>query len=970
MGSVADTRMIGINCRFEHPSPSVSFQCQQFLVSTSISDFSPKDLWIDEVNPTVIHSNTSFNEERPSRTCVAESCNDAISEVSRETILLSSSIVNVHHPHLTNSSPICEFGADTISSQEVCVPRTSILDVVVANNKDTNSMNLDLEVDLEEHGADKEENRLFVCPSPLDVNTRKMFDEILSSRQDRQAQRLSSQLREIKYSWETTTNLDDRTYLIMEEVKKRETEERNCPLTCEKPGPLVTMVNNKDSCHIIHAPTAAETATGGVFDVEFGEVTEDHELAVARRVSMVEEDLSTIRTGAKEMDARKHKEVEPVATLVDSQNILMGKDEVKVAAEETVKVETDMGTELADICEGPAATKNDVGGNTYFKVQEVGKYIEESSIQLINERPEAINIVLNDNVSSHIIHVPAAVATAVDASPVRDHSQLLEHVFVDPRSCRIDPDPRHKDTQYSLMVNNAVRRTGVYGKDKICDLNFKRKVVELWSKSLMVDYNLKASLSLGLIFTTTIMNEKNVAELIVSQSQVLISTGKMNFIIVEACSPTWVKADATDCTHETVRNSLDIDPPKTFLLAAVVTVMLNYFIQFCQNKNMIYLVKEHQKLKNIMKGITISKWTSFHSIGLSEFERHDGLDETNVTRNGASGRVYKAFSCLVPLAQSLTWSVGVFSSKGVLLDLFDTWKKMKNIRLYVRMFVPVDSYEELSSQRTQVCKILQVEGKTTIVMSHHVMLLVQREPWLLSNTTLASDSDQTPYMRLEETAMQNRVASVIPTTEKSQLYCENGGEIMRIVVPSFTVFQFFALVAEQSAFHQLRSVEQLCCIIVLWQRSGCFVNAIQIVIQSIPKNTKSIGSRVEFLLKLFESKLCEKSCFPFDADTLLKGRAIPDRTAVWLMSITAKIQDFLVLGRYLIISDPGEKGYLEAACKIARVAKSYLSHGCNGYTNGLNAKRTGRNGDSQAQICFPIQNQRPFLLNPTLEQKR
>lgn len=115
---------------------------------------------------------------------------------------------------------------------------------------------------------------------------------------------------------------------------------------------------------------------------------------------------------------------------------------------------------------------------------------------------------------------------------------------------------------------------------------------------------------------------------------------------------------------------------------------------------------KHQKLKNIMKGITISKWTSFHSLGLSEFERHDGLDETNVTRNGASGRVYKAFRCLVPLAQSLTWSVGVFSSKGVLLDLFDAWKKMKNIRLYVRMFVLVDSYEELSSQRTQVCKNL------------------------------------------------------------------------------------------------------------------------------------------------------------------------------------------------------------------------------------------------------------------------
>lgn len=64
-----------------------------------------------------------------------------------------------------------------LSSQEVCVPRTSILDVAVANSKDTSSMSVHLEVDLEEHGANKEENK-FVCPSPLDVTAHKMFDEM------------------------------------------------------------------------------------------------------------------------------------------------------------------------------------------------------------------------------------------------------------------------------------------------------------------------------------------------------------------------------------------------------------------------------------------------------------------------------------------------------------------------------------------------------------------------------------------------------------------------------------------------------------------------------------------------------------------------------------------------------------------------------------------------------------------------
>lgn len=150
-----------------------------------------------------------------------------------------------------------------------------------------------------------------------------------------------------------------------------------------------------------------------------------------------------------------------------------------------------------------------------------------------------------------------------------------------------------------------VAASGVYGKDKICDLNFKRKVAELWSKSLMVDCNLKAPLPLSLsssldqIFATTIMNEKNVAELILSQSQGLSSTGNMNSVIVEACSSIWVKADAIDCTHEAVRNSLVIDPPiifeliswwqsgvplRTFLLDVVVTMMLKYFVQLCLNK--------------------------------------------------------------------------------------------------------------------------------------------------------------------------------------------------------------------------------------------------------------------------------------------------------------------------------------------------------------------------------------------------
>nr|XP_016475024.1 PREDICTED: uncharacterized protein LOC107796735 [Nicotiana tabacum] len=270
----------------------------------------------------------------------------------------------------------------------------------------------------------------------------------LSSRQDRQVQRLSSQLREIKDSWETKRNLDDHTYLVMAEVKKREIEQRNCPLIDERPEAINIVLNNNASNHIIHVPAVVATAV------------------VAEKNHHVMQD--------------------PITTWK------------KYMSEENLTSEVEL------------------------------KGIDKKIDKLVKEVEFA------------------------DASPVRDRSQLLEHVFADPRSCRIGPDPRHKvmtgvlaneeNEGFALLktatdksgyteeviIGMNVAASGVYGKDKICDLNFKRKVAELWSKSLMVDCNLKAPLPLSLsssldqIFATTIMNEKNVAELILSQSQVLI----------------------------------------------------------------------------------------------------------------------------------------------------------------------------------------------------------------------------------------------------------------------------------------------------------------------------------------------------------------------------------------------------------------------------------------------------------------
>lgn len=51
---------------------------------------------------------------------------------------------------------------------------------------------------------------------------------------------------------------------------------------------------------------------------------------------------------------------------------------------------------------------------------------------------------------------------------------------------------------------------------------------------------------------------------------------------------------------------------------------------------------KYKKLKKMKKGVTMSKWTSFHKLGFSESEVIHCLDEDNVIGTGASGKVYKA----------------------------------------------------------------------------------------------------------------------------------------------------------------------------------------------------------------------------------------------------------------------------------------------------------------------------------------
>ncbi|KAA8524320.1 hypothetical protein F0562_010743 [Nyssa sinensis] len=68
-----------------------------------------------------------------------------------------------------------------------------------------------------------------------------------------------------------------------------------------------------------------------------------------------------------------------------------------------------------------------------------------------------------------------------------------------------------------------------------------------------------------------------------------------------------------------------------FVLAGVVFVV-----------GVVWFLLKYRHFKKTKKGITISKWRSFHKLGFSEFEIADCLNEDSVIGSGASGKVYKA----------------------------------------------------------------------------------------------------------------------------------------------------------------------------------------------------------------------------------------------------------------------------------------------------------------------------------------
>ncbi|KAK4775970.1 hypothetical protein SAY87_023931 [Trapa incisa] len=77
--------------------------------------------------------------------------------------------------------------------------------------------------------------------------------------------------------------------------------------------------------------------------------------------------------------------------------------------------------------------------------------------------------------------------------------------------------------------------------------------------------------------------------------------------------------------------------------------------------------------------------------------------------------------------------------------------------------------------------------------------------------------------------------------------------------------QLLSLIAEQEAFHQLRTVEQLGYITSLAVRDDYGVGGLEFIVQSTSKDPKQVDSRVENFLRLFESKLYEMKKDEFES---------------------------------------------------------------------------------------------------------
>ncbi|MQL73216.1 hypothetical protein Taro_005571 [Colocasia esculenta] len=124
-------------------------------------------------------------------------------------------------------------------------------------------------------------------------------------------------------------------------------------------------------------------------------------------------------------------------------------------------------------------------------------------------------------------------------------------------------------------------------------------------------------------------------------------------------------------------------------------------------------------------------------LGVSGMAEDDEFHETDKIR-----RIQHSFGLVsVPtLAVDESWSC----------NLEIKWHRPKPIMLYVSLgYCPTDT--EGASQRVNVHRSLQIEGKTPVIISHRFMLPFRCEPLLLSNIKLQPEADQSLSLALKET---------------------------------------------------------------------------------------------------------------------------------------------------------------------------------------------------------------------------
>ncbi|XP_059308784.1 uncharacterized protein LOC132059955 isoform X2 [Lycium ferocissimum] len=269
----------------------------------------------------------------------------------------------------------------TSSSHEVCALETPILGNVIADNRDEGAMKLVVADGLNGNGVILNEIECSVPTSPFAANSKinlpnpkhKLLDEMSTSEVMGPFDKLSpisknlveaEQLenRVMAYS-EPKSKVFSTPEVLLEGKILEETEPwkgEECPAPEMLMEPIVSppscayclKVNEADlSSWMIVIPQeqksqATSSDTGIAADsITIANEEIDLNIIEGNDEMVIQQHIPTIETRAKDMDTRKHAEVEPLVMIVDAQGALIGKDKAVGIEKESANIEIEMNTE-------------------------------------------------------------------------------------------------------------------------------------------------------------------------------------------------------------------------------------------------------------------------------------------------------------------------------------------------------------------------------------------------------------------------------------------------------------------------------------------------------------------------------------------------------------------------------------------------------------------------------------------------